>query len=318
MNKTSTATSRNDRLAPIALFVYNRLKHTAQTVAALERNPLAALSDLIIFSDGPKNSLAEANVRVIRDYLKKIRGFKSIKIIARENNLGLAESIISGVSEVINQFGKVIILEDDLVTSPYFLQYMNEALSFYEQDERVISVHGYVYPVKQALPETFFLKGADCWGWATWRRAWNLFEVDGRKLLDELKAKKLTRQFDFDGAYPYTQMLEGQILGFNNSWAIRWHARAFLLNKLTLYPGHSLVSNSGMDNSGTHTGATKIFDSPIHQSPIGISPIPVLENMAARRAFIKYFSRPLLRLMTSRIRLKHYWKLIKKYGHKHR
>ncbi|HRU00618.1 MAG TPA: glycosyltransferase, partial [Victivallales bacterium] len=196
------------KLAPIALFVYNRPWHTRQTVTALQNNELAAESELVVFSDGPKveknkekTKNNEEKVKEVRDYIKSINGFKTVKIIERTQNLGLANSIISGVTEIVNQYGKIIVLEDDLVTSPHFLRFMNEALDLYEKEEDVISIHGYVYPIPD-LPETFFLKGADCWGWATWKRGWDLFEPDGKKLLRELKEKKLLKRFDFNGTYP--------------------------------------------------------------------------------------------------------------------
>ena len=229
-------------IAPIALFVYNRLLHVQNTVEALQRNKFASESDLYIFSDGPSGEVEIENVLKVREYLKTIIGFKSVAIIEREENLGLARSIISGVTEIVDKYDRIIVLEDDLITSPFFLKFMNEALEFYKDEINVISIHGYLYPVKAQLPRTFFLRGADCWGWATWKRGWNLFEPDGKKLLYELKARKLKKQFDNNGAYPYTKMLEKQVKGKNNSWAIRWHASAFLKGKLTLYPGNSLIA----------------------------------------------------------------------------
>jgi hypothetical protein len=139
-------------------------------------------------------------------------------VIERNRNWGLAESIIDGVTRVVNEFGRVIVVEDDLVTSIYFLQYMNEVLNLYEKEEKVASIHGYVYPI-DGLPETFFLRGADCWGWATWKDKWALFEPDGTKLLDELKKRKLTKRFDFNGSYPFSLMLANQVSGKNDSWA---------------------------------------------------------------------------------------------------
>ena len=154
-------------------------------------------------------------------------------------------------------------LEDDLLTSPYFLDFMNEGLSIYEEDEKVISIHGYVYPISEKLPETFFLRGADCWGWATWKRGWDLFEPDGGLLLNKLEESKQTEEFDFNRSYPYTQMLKDQINGKTNSWAVRWYASAFLQNKYTLYPGKSLVSNIGGDGSGTNTGLNQFIFKPL-------------------------------------------------------
>lgn len=278
--------------APIALFVYNRPKHTTQTVEALKKNVLAAQSDLIVFSDAPKSDMQIGSVREVRQYIRQIDGFKSVSIVERETNFGLANSIIDGVTSVVNECGRIIVLEDDMVASPYFLQFMNDGLRVYEQKEDVASIHGYVYPI-EGLQETFFLKGADCWGWATWKDRWNIFETDGVKLLDELKRKNLTKHFDFNGAYPFTQMLADQIEGKNNSWAIRWHASAFLKNKLTLYPGKSLILNIGNDGSGMHCGDTNAFSSDMAVAPVFVSPIPIKESDKAIKAFEQYLRKQL-------------------------
>jgi hypothetical protein len=166
---------------------------------------------------------------------------------------------------------------------------MNEALEKYEKNGRVISAHGYVYPVKGTLPETFFLKGADCWGWATWKRAWDLFEPDGRKLFGALKQQGLIRRFDYNGAYPYTKMLSRQIAAKNDSWAIRWYASALLHDKFTLYPGKSLVHNIGNDNSGTHCDKTLLFDTCTSCGPVHVGGISIEENNEALVEFELYF-----------------------------
>lgn len=265
-------------LAPIIIFTYFRPLHLRRTIESLKKNDLANCSDLIIFSDGPKEGTAINSVKKVRDYIRYVEGFKSIRIIEREKNLGLSNSIINGVTDSINEFGRVIVVEDDLACSKYFLKYMNDALNYYENEDNVISVHGYIYPVKKSLPETFFLKGADCWGWGTWKRGWELFETDGTKLLTELKNRKLTRRFDMNGAYPYTQMLEKQCTGKIDSWAIRWYASAFLKDKLTLYPGKSLVHNIGNDGSGTHCGNLNGFDAILIKKAIRVGGINVLED----------------------------------------
>jgi len=300
-------------LAPVTLFVYNRFDHTKKTIEALQKNKLATESDLIIFSDGPKNDSTKDEVNKVRDYLKTVNGFKSVSLIEREKNFGLAQSIINGVTDVVSRYGKIIVLEDDLISSPYFLQYMNQALDLYESTERVISIHGYIYPVKNSLPETFFLRGADCWGWATWERGWNLFEADGQKLLTELKNKKLERDFNWDNAYPFTQMLRGQIKGFNNSWAIRWHASAFIKDKLTLYPGRPLIINIGFDNSGTHSSSRSaaVSTNSLSNRPIIIEKQTAVENQAALQVIKKYFNAPKLKLITTVIRLKFFINIIK-------
>jgi hypothetical protein len=276
-------------LAPIAVFVYNRLSHTRQTIEALQKNLLADESELFIFSDGAKNPENEEAVKEVRDYVHSITGFKKLTVIERPKNLGLAGNIIDGVTSIVNQVGEIIVLEDDLVTAPYFLQYMNQALDLYRNNQSVICIHGYVYPAKEKLPETFFLKGADCWGWATWKRGWELFEPDGKKLMDELVRRKLTKEFDYDGAYHFTLMLSHQIKGINNSWAVRWHASAYVKDKLTLYPGRSLVHNIGNDGTGMHSGSSTIYDVQLTTSPINVKEIPAEVSTAGRNAFVNFF-----------------------------
>jgi hypothetical protein len=274
--------------APIVLFVYNRLLHTQNTVQALKANHLSAETNLIIFSDGPRSSEQTKKVESVRNFIKSIDGFKSLRIIERDCNYGLANSIIDGVTKVCNEFGKVIVLEDDIVTSTYFLTYMNDALNHYKNNEKVASIHGYIYPT-QGLPETFFLRGADCWGWATWKEKWELFNSDGVQLLDGLKRQKLLKRFNFNDTYPYSQMLKDQIDGKNDSWAIRWHASAFLNNLYTLYPGKSLVENIGNDGSGTHCSNTEIFTSNLSDTKISYFPVTVEDDLLALKLIEKYF-----------------------------
>jgi hypothetical protein len=275
--------------APITLFAYSRLDHIRRTVESLLRNSGVDAHDLIIFSDAPRNPDKEQAVIDVRNYLKTITGFRSVTIHNRLHNYGLAKSIIEGVTEVLSCHKRIIVLEDDMVTSPYFLTYMNEALERFADDERVASIHGYVYPVKQDLPEAFFLRGADCWGWATWRRGWNLFNADGQLLMNELRRRNLLKEFDFNGAYRYSQMLQSQIRGGNDSWAIRWHASAFLADKLTLYPGKSLVHNIGNDSSGTHCSTSFIHDASLARSPINLTKIDVKKSEVGRAAFEHFF-----------------------------
>jgi hypothetical protein len=275
--------------APIVLFAYNRPGHTRQSIEALQQNDLATESDLIIFSDAARNAQASTAVQAVRSYLKTIDGFKSVTIVERSENLGLADSVIDGVTMVCERFGRVIVLEDDLVTSPHFLRYMNDALRFYADDDRVISIHGYIYPVLEPLPPAFFLRGADCWGWATWKRGWDLFDADAKKLYAAIKAGGESKVFDFDAAYGYTDMLKRQVEGQINSWAIRWYASAFLADKLTLYPGVSMVRNIGNDNSGTHSRDTEIFDGQLAQYALSLGGIPVEPSARAYDAVSAYF-----------------------------
>jgi len=276
-------------LAPIVVFTYNRPEHTLRTLNALLMNPLANESDIIIYSDSARTANHNKAVDEVRSYLSEIAGFRSIKVIHRDKNFGLSESITQGVTEVLQQSEKVIVLEDDMVVSPHFLEYMNEALEQFVDEDRVISVHGYVYPVEIELPEAFFLPGADCWGWATWRRGWALFNSDGQYLLDELVRRHLIQEFDYNGAYPFLNMLKDQIKGENDSWAIRWNASAFLAGKLTLYPGRSLVHNIGTDSSGTHCKDSDSMDAKLSETKINLNNISVESSRTAREAFENFF-----------------------------
>lgn len=276
-------------LAPIALFVYKRPRHTQQTLESLAANEGASESELFIFCDGPKRPEDAKAVEEVRRLVKSRQWCGKINIIERDKNLGLANSIISGVTQVVTAYGKIIVLEDDMVSSPYFLKFMNDALEFYETEERVISIHGYVYPIKTQLPETFFIKDTGCWGWATWKRGWDLFEADGQKLLKELEERRLTKKFDMNGSYNFTKMLRDQTQGKNDSWAIRWQASAFLKDKLTLFPGKSLIKNIGFDSTGTHCNVTNSFDVEVTMKPIKIEKISIQENPDGLKEFERYF-----------------------------
>ncbi len=279
-------------LAPIILFVYNRPTHTRRLLESLYANKEAAGSSLFIFADGPKTGATSeqiSNILVTRNIIREKRWCGEVHIQEREQNAGLAKSVIEGITQIVNEFEKVIVLEDDLLLSPYFLQYMNEGLELYEKEDSVISIHGYLYPVKEVLPETFFIRGADCWGWGTWKRGWGLMETDGRTLLNKLHLKGLTRQFNFNNSYNYTRMLRKQVDGRNSSWDILWYATAFLKNKLTLYPGRSLVRNTGNDGSGTHAKITDNFSVILTNRPLHISKITIAHHQGAAKYFGLYF-----------------------------
>ncbi|QNL51416.1 glycosyltransferase [Olivibacter sp. SDN3] len=276
-------------LAPIALFVYNRPEHTRRTINYLQANVLAEESRLFIFSDAAKTPSDQEQVNEIRAFAVQISGFKSVKLINREQNLGLAASIISGVSQLVNEYGKVIVFEDDLLSSPYTLTYFNEALKRYAQTEQVMQVAAYMFPLKNssALPETFFLRSTSSWGWATWKRAWDHFDPDIEHLYKQFDKKKIYR-FTVDGTMNYWK----QLLDFrnkrNNSWAIRWHATVFLKEGLVLYPAKSLIENIGHDGSGVHSIIEDTYQ--VHPSRKEISSYPdsVQENPQVVEA-IKYF-----------------------------
>ena len=292
-------------LAPVVAFAYKRLGHLRRMVDSLLGNAESTGTHLSIYCDAARKPEDLEAVQSVRRYVSSIRGFASVTPVFRTDNFGLAKSIISGVSEMLSSHDRVIVLEDDLILSPYFLRYMNDGLRLYAQDDQVASIHGYCYPADSPLPETFFLRGADCWGWATWGRAWRHFRPDGKALLDELRLERLTRRFDFDGTFDFTQMLAAQVGGQNDSWAIRWHATCFLANRLTLYPGHSLVHNGGFDSTGQHCDSTSAFDQIVSQGPVDVARLPLAESERARSAFIEFFRSiraPLVTRLRSRLR----------------
>lgn len=276
-------------LAHIIVFAFNRPLHFKLTIEALLRNQLALESSITIYCDGPRNQLDVANVKSVRAFAKSINGFKTIEVIEQSSNKGLSKSIIDGVTDALSKYESVIVLEDDLVSSPYFLTYMNNSLKMYENCVNVVSIHGYCYPVKQELPESFFIRGADCWGWATWKRGWATFEQDGSKLLNKLKEQSLCSEFDFYNTYPYTRMLENQIAGRIQSWAIRWYASAFLNNMLTLFPGNSLIKNIGNDFSGTNSWEGDRFKVDLQMKLINFSYVEPVENIHAKKIIAHFF-----------------------------
>ena len=279
-------------LAPILLFVYNRLQHTRQLVESLLTNAEAADSTLFIYADAPKDEVSAVEVAEVRQYIHSIRGFKAIHIVERTENWGLARSIIDGVTTQVNRFGRVIVLEDDLVLAPYFLRFMNDALALYADEPRVGHIQACDFTQDPTLPDTFLIKWTGSWGWGTWARAWQLFNPDGSDLLRQLEERKLTYRFDFNGNYRFTRMLRRQIAGKNNSWAIRWNASLFLADVLSLNVGRSLVHNDGFDGSGTNCGGGGLYASHLWNRPLPVVKIePVVENEEARRCMARYYHR---------------------------
>lgn len=278
--------------APILLFVYNRPEHVRQCIASLQANELAAQSPLFIYSDAAKTPESREGVEQTRQFIRTIQGFKEVTIIEREQNWGLARSIIDGVTTQVNRFGRVIVMEDDLIAAPYFLQFMNDALETYKDEPRVGHIQGCDFTQDASLPDTFLIKWTGSWGWATWDRAWKLFNPNGKELLRQLEERNLTRRFDFNGTYGYTRMLRRQIEGKNNSWAIRWNTSLFLADILSLNAGRSLIQNNGFDGSGTNCGGGGLYNSTLWLNPLPVEKLsPIEENEKARDAFVRYYHR---------------------------
>ncbi|MCI1593395.1 MAG: glycosyltransferase [Heyndrickxia oleronia] len=241
-------------LAPIVLFVYNRPYHTLKTIETLKANMLAKQSELIIFSDGPKNDTDAQNVNKVRKVISKINGFKNIDIRLSDSNRGLANSIIQGVTEVIKIHKKVIVLEDDLITSPYFLKYMNDALNFYQEKYNIWSISGYtpVIEIPKEYSKDLYITPRGCsWGWATWNDRWTTIDWEIKFYKEFINDKKKVKEFN-KGGNDMTMMLKDQMNGYIDSWAIRWCFNQFIQKKYTIYPTVTFVKNIGFDNSATH------------------------------------------------------------------
>ena len=278
--------------APILLFVYNRPQHVRRCIDSLLNNTLAPKSELFIYSDASNDESQQESVTQVRDFIHTIQWFKKITIIEREENWGLARNIIDGVTTLVNQYGRVIVLEDDLIVAPYFLQFMNNALEIYKDEPNVGHIQACDFTQDKALPETFLIKWTGSWGWATWDRAWKHFNPNGKELLNELVKRKLTYTFDFNGKYGYTRMLRRQIEGKNNSWAIRGNASLFLKDILSLNVGRSLVQNDGFDGSGTNCGGGGLYASNLYMEELPVTLIsPIEENKKARQTFSNYYAR---------------------------
>lgn len=255
-----------NELAPIVLFVYNRPEHTKRTLKALQVNTLASDSELFICSDASKGDDSSTQVHEVRELIKNVSGFKSVTVIKQEKNQGLANSIINGVTDIVNKYGKIIVLEDDLVTSPYFLTFMNNALNFYEHEKKVWHISGWNYPInKDGLGDTFFWRVMNCWGWATWQDRWQYFEKNTDQLIDDFTPEKIN-DFNLDGAEKFWGQVLANKEGKINTWAIYWYACIFNNNGSCLNPTQTFVNNIGLDGSGIHCGENNSYVSTLNMN----------------------------------------------------
>ena len=292
------------KTAPIVLFVYNRPWHTKQTVEALQRNELAEESELFIYSDAPKCTDDEPNVSEVRKYINTIGGFKKVTIIKREKNWGLAKSIIDGATTLVNQYGKIIVLEDDIVTSPYFLKFMNDALEYYKYEKRVWHISGWNYPIEtDGVGDTFLWRTMNCWGWGTWVDRWNYFEKDTDKLIRTFNKKEIKR-FNLDGSHRFWNQVLLNKQGKINTWAIYWYATIFKNDGLCLNPSRSLVENIGHDGSGVHCGINEAFKTELNRKKDISFEKSIVENpLAVERVkeFYKSQEKPLMKRIVNKV-----------------
>jgi hypothetical protein len=242
---------------PIALFVYNRPQHTHRMLETLSRCARLEECRPYIFCDGAKREEHAADVEAARAVVREWAGQAGAEVVERTENRGLARSIVSGVGELCEEYGRVIVVEDDLVLSPSFLDYMLQSLERYAGEPQVYQISGYMFPVEHPpQPDAFFMPLTTTWGWATWRRAWRIFDWEPNGARAMLADANVRRRFDLDGSYPYSAMLEQRLEGLNDSWGILWWWAVFKAGGLVLHPRRSLVWNGGFDGSGTHCGNT--------------------------------------------------------------
>lgn len=260
-------------IAPVILFTYNRPEHTKRTIQALAANELAEQTELYVFSDAAKKDTDIEKVNEIREFVEQeVNDFLKVSLIARTENYGLARNVIEGVTEIINRYGRVIVLEDDLVTNSYFLRFMNDGLDRYENEEKVTGVTGFShFGDSVTLPyESYFntLTGTS-WSWATWADRWQYFDVSCSDWTDMVTDEKLRKRFNYDNTYNFYKIMKDQQTDTKtNSWAIRWYWTNFRRGGYILSPTKSLVSNEGWDGSGIHCGnATEpVFDHKLQTS----------------------------------------------------
>jgi hypothetical protein len=239
--------------APVVVFCYKRLDTLRKTIEALKQNPEATLTHLIIFSDGPKKEADHLSVAMVRDYINHLDGFRMITTYFSETNKGLARSIIEGVTLVFEKYDRVIVLEDDLLTSKNFLNYMNQSLDHYEFNNRIFSISGYTSIIKNGDPsKVYFTRRASSWGWATWRNRWSLIDWEVKDYADFCIDAKARKAFNSMGS-DLSGMLDKQMAGKINSWAIRWCYHQFKKDLYTVFPQVSRVRNIGFTPEGTHT-----------------------------------------------------------------
>jgi hypothetical protein len=256
--------------APIALFAYNRPVHLQRTIAALQRSALAKESELWMFCDASKKPVHEGEVRKVREIAHAVGGFRAVEVVERTSNLGLARSIEDGVGRLCADYGRAIVVEDDIVVAPGFLDFLNRALDRYAEVSRVMQISGYMFPGDYAdRGDAVFLPLISCWGWATWKRAWDRYDPTGAGAAALRQDAAMRRRFNLDGAYDYYGMLERQLAGALDSWGVRWLLSVFLADGVVLYPSASLVENIGADGTGTHGVGSR----GLHSTPSGTATV---------------------------------------------
>jgi len=250
--------------APVVVFSYRRPDHLRRTLDSLMQCQGFYDSRIIVYGDGPKSAGESEAVLATREVARSMLGDRAEYHFSNVH-LGLSSSVITGVSDAVDRFGRVIVVEDDLVLNPYFLTFINLGLDRFEHNDRVFQVSGYMVGVPE-LKDFFsalFLPFTVSWGWGTWRRAWERFDPLAKGWERLFTDRYMRRRFNLDGTYDYATMLERQMQGLRDSWAIRWYWSVFRNEGVVLFPPRSLVDNTGFDGSGSHgRGMLRRFSTP--------------------------------------------------------
>ncbi len=277
---------RSMPLAPVAVFVFRRPEHVRRLLASLAENPEAVRCEVRVFADGPRSAADEPAVEETRAIVRAAP-FPNLVLVERDANVGLSRNLIDGISRVCAEFGRVVVLEDDLVLSRDFLAYANAALERYRDDERVMHVSGYMYDIDLGVSgDTVFLPFISSWGWATWDRAWRRFDPEARFARRVLSGSVLRHRFDLSGSFGFSKMLEAQLAGRIDSWDICWYLSVFEHDGLALFPTRSLVENSGAGPGATHTEGDEgsaLFRGRAHELAVREFPEPAVDVRALAR-----------------------------------
>ena len=276
----------------------------------MQLNELAKDSDLIIFSDAPKDGQASLAVKEVRAFISTIKGFKKITIIEREVNFGLVRSIKEGVTEIVNESGKIIVMEDDLVTHPQFLEFMNKGLEMYKLNKNIFSISGYSHFKSKKVTQsntndTYFLKLTSTWSWATWSDRWEFYNDDTTDSSILKTNSDLVKQFNYDNSYPFYKMLKNRNDGKVKSWGIVWYWNVFKQNGLTLYPTETLIDQIGFDGTGQNSRDYTIEDNYIR--PINYVfdfPLTLKETNVVKLKVVKILKRRKINIIIQIIKQK--------------
>ena len=279
------------KYAPVVVFGFNRPEHLNRCLKSLEKCTNFAAHSGYIFIDGPRTEFDQKSVLECVEIAERFRDIHGFKVITHEVNWGLAASVRSGINRVFENSDTIIVIEDDLILGVGFLEFVNSALNFYQKNHEVSSISGYQYPIDLELSNAVFLRGADCWGWGTWKDRWEDTIFDGDYLLAQIRFRKLEKEFNLNGAINYEDMLIKYCNQEIDSWAVPWHTSMFLQNRLTLFPSKSFVSNEGGDGSGTHFGINSLYSQDLSNQTISDFPTVPSESKSYRASMIEFYQK---------------------------